>query len=146
MHQASATSRSSHQFHKLLPLASKARIIICIQMSDENLICDLAHLLHQVSEFVPFHAVRHRVDHGAQLAAITIRDFLKQLSPLTLQERLVGCLKDHSRISRRQVAGIRNRAGIVDDLVGTVSLAWKTLANGGRPSRSIRTIQTTALS
>lgn len=56
------------------------------------------------------------MDHGAQLAASAVRDLLEQVGPMALLEGVISCLKDHCRISSRQVARVGNRPRVVDSL------------------------------
>lgn len=62
------------------------------------------------------HAGGHRMHDGRELLARAVGDLLEELSPLTVQEGLVSRLEDDGRISGAQVPGVRDHAGVVDDL------------------------------
>lgn len=88
-----------HQIHELVPLVSEASVVVGAEMGNENLVCNLSDLLDQSTQVGSFDIIWHRVDHGAQLAASTVRDLLEQLGPMALLEGVVSCLKHHRRIS-----------------------------------------------
>ena len=59
-------------------------------MGDVNLIRDLSHLLDQTAKILAFDRLRHRVNDGAKLGTIAVRDAGEQLRALPFLERRVG--------------------------------------------------------
>lgn len=59
-------------------------------MGDVDLIRDLSHLLDQTAKILALDRLRHRVDDGAKLGTIAVRDAAEQLSALPFPERAVG--------------------------------------------------------
>ena len=91
----------------------KPSVVIRCQMRDENLFCHLPGLLDQAAELGALHTVRHRMNNCTQLTPIAIWNVLEYLCITAFLEGAVRCLKHDSRISRREVARVRNDPGVV---------------------------------
>ncbi|KAL5684516.1 hypothetical protein EMGR_006710 [Emarellia grisea] len=97
-------------------MSSRALVVIRIQVGDEDLIGNLADLLHQTPERRPFDTLGDGVDHRTELAAVAVRDRLEQLGSMAFLKGVVRCFEHDSRVCSRQVARVRDRAGIVNHL------------------------------
>lgn len=86
-------------------------------MRYEHFIRHLARILDQAAQRRGLDTVRHRVDDDTQLGPIAIGDVGEHLRVVPLDERLVRVFKHHRRVRRREVARVRYRSRVVDDLL-----------------------------
>lgn len=65
-------------------------------MGDVHLIRNLAHLLDQTAKVLALNRFRHRVNDGAKLGTIAVRDVGEQLGALPFLESSVGSFEHNS--------------------------------------------------
>lgn len=106
-----------HQVNKFPHVRVEIRVKIAAQVRDVHFIRHLARILDQAAQRRVLDTVWHRVDDYTQLGPIAVGDFREQLRVVPLDERLVRVFKHHRRVRCREVARVRNRSRVVDDLL-----------------------------